>query len=288
MLPHLDTVEADRPGRLNGSRSFPVVVAYAALAVVATLAAIARVRIDHARLPDRVRLETLLFFFVGLSCFCIVAPWLMAPSEKPGVRGGRATSALGRATAFVVVAAVMAVLVAATARGGLSGIAAAIARTPVLVLPGIVLIAVAEEVFFRDVLPSAMNRLFQGTTAGRSFSRTVFPAVASQALYAIVHLPTIVVAYGTSILFSTMVLYVLSTKLSFGLMMLAMRSRGRTLPERVVVHSILNVSVTLVPMSPNLGGWWGTAFAGLGFAALLLSERIVPREGPAVLEVASA
>ncbi len=262
-------------------------IAYAALAVVATLAAMARERIDQARLPDRVRLETLLFFFTGLACFCIVTPWLVAPSERSSVRRRRSRSFSGGATALVSVSAVMLGLVAATARGGLSGIASAIARAPVLVLPGIVLIAVAEEVFFRDILPSAMTSSFQIKNGVPSFSRTVFLAVASQALYAIVHLPTIVVAYGTSILFSTMVLYVLSTKLSFGLLMLAISSRGRTLPERVAVHSALNVSVTLVPMSPELGGWWGAAFAGLGLVALLLSERIVARETPAVLEVAA-
>jgi membrane protease YdiL (CAAX protease family) len=246
-----------------------LLVCYVAFVAVGCISAIAHTRIAHAGLRHPARVESIAFLFAGLTCFCIASPWLVARPKNDAT-----THASGRAAGIAAVALLVVGLLALSIQDGLASGAQAIARSPVLILPAVVLVVVAEEVFFREALPSGLAR-----QASAPLIR-LGALLTSQLMYAAAHIPATLVSVGPESLLSLSSATSLVTKLVFGLILLWVARSGESLVERSLIHGGANLAVLVAPTSPALGAWRGSLFAALAALALAATNRLSERRAP--------
>lgn len=242
--------------------------AYTGFVAVGCISAVAHTHITHAGLRHPARVESVAFLFSALACFSIASPWLVVRPQKAPTTG------VGRAAGIAAVALLVIGLLALSIPGGLASAGQAIARAPVLILPALMLVVVAEEVFFREALPSG---LAQATSAPLI---RLGGLLASQLMYAAAHLPATLVTSGPGPLLSLSSATSLATKLVFGLILLWVARNGESLVERALIHGGVNLVVFLAPASPALGVWRGSLFAALAALVLAAASRLSGRRAP--------
>ena len=221
---------------------------------------------------DARRIDQVLFLIASVATFGIALPWFLRDPE-PRLTSSAARSGLIRTalTIAVMAAALQLSIVAGLVSPG-RGFAA---LSPVVVL-GLLLIAIGEEVLFRESFPALAERYFTGARrTPRNVRGVLWAALVSQSLYAIVHLPQLV-AQGVPLL-SALTLRLLLTRLAFGLaLLLVARFRG-TLTDRVAIHLMTNVAL-LTTRPGSLGAGYATvAFAILGAAAFFVGWKSATR-----------
>jgi hypothetical protein len=242
---------------------------YLGFVAVGCISAVAHTRIADAGLRHPARVESVSYFFVALTCFCIASPWLvLRPQIAPRL------SAVARVAGVASVVLVITGFLAVSIPGGLGAGFQAAARAPVLILPALVLVVVAEEVFFREALPTGLAHTLSGPVP------RLAALFGSQLLYAVAHIPATLASIGPASLLSLSSATALVTKLVFGLVLLHLARRGESLVERSLIHGGANLAVLLAPASPALGAWRGSLLAALATLVLAATNRIADRRAP--------
>jgi membrane protease YdiL (CAAX protease family) len=198
-----------------------------------------------------------------LLCIAVAYPWMLRPrAQHPGTGARhRARSDWGPIIATsVAMSAVYAVLLI----GDAGAAARALREAPRSILPATVLLALGEEVYFREALPMGLAR---GLARGW---RRAGAAVGSQFLYAAAHLPTLM--FGPAPLRSGALVSTMARDTAFGLLLLMLASGGRHRVERVLIHSAVNLSLVFIPASIGSMRWRGPLMCLLGGLAVRLTR----------------
>jgi len=220
------------------------------------------------------------FFFASLLCCVVALPWMIRvarplvamrqPSDWPGWMLVRVAlvSALGSAC-----------LVRFLPHGSRAAIDTIVAA-PKLVVPGLVLSAIAEEIFFREALPSAIAGYVHTINRRSLFQAAVYSLVVSQGLCALGHLtPSARLVHADGVLWRN-VGWVVGSNFVFGSLMLLNWWAGTSAAERVILHTFANLAIVLAPTRVTDGMWRSALFCAVGLAvsgAMLLLTRRWPR-----------
>lgn len=185
-------------------------------------------------------------------------------------------------TPVIATAAIMAIALAVLLRRGSPALTSALPSAPLLCAT-VILLAYAEEVYFREALPSRLMAAI-GTGAG-SFA---FAALASQFLYAAAHLPAMLL--GRVPMAPIAVSTSLGEKMGFGLLLFILDPGGQRRVERVIIHSTVNLSLILAPAALPAPLWRGGLLCLLGGIAMRLARwRAAPSSDyPSAWQLANA
>jgi hypothetical protein len=134
-----------------------------------------------------------------------------------------------------------------------------------LLTASLILLAYAEEVYFREALPLCLI-----TAIGARAGRCAFAALASQFLYAAAHLPSLLL--GTAPVSAVAAAVSLSEAMGFGLLLLLLDPSGRRRVDRVIIHSTVNLSLVFAPAALPAPLWRGGLMCLLGGTALRLAR----------------
>jgi hypothetical protein len=198
-----------------------------------------------------------------LLCLALTTPWLVRPSG-PRPAANRAS----RTATWCAVVAVTLALVAALellVNGGVDALIVAIHDAPAAILFAVPLLALAEEVYFREALPAAL-----AAAAGDARWRGLRVAAGSQLLYAIAHLPALLLQPSTRP--AMLGLASLLRDVLFGLMLLTLVRGPAQRVVRVLIHTVANLSVILLPPGAAMHAWRGPMMCLLGGLALHLAR----------------
>lgn len=205
------------------------------------------------------------FFFASLACCVVAAPWIVRPPRRcvglhdaPRLRGW---NPLRLALSPVLCAGL---LWAFLATGGGSSFGQ-IMSAPKLLVPGLVLSAVAEEVFFREALPAALFEY--GATRFIRPSRWALAAgglIVSQGLCALAHLTPSSQLFSGGLASWYAAGWILASNFVFGSLLLVNWWSGARLAERVVIHTCANLAIVLVPTGLIVGIWRSSMFCAVG------------------------
>lgn len=211
-----------------------------------------------------------------LLCLALAAPWLGHPAfRQPAVgQGSRTAPAWG---AVIAVALALVVALELLVNGGVGALLVAIRHAPAAILFTVPVLALAEEVYFREALPAGLAAI-----AGDVRWRALAVAAASQLLYGIAHLPALLLQPSARPVM--VALASLLRDLLFGLMLLALVRGPARRVVRVLVHAVANLSIIVLPPGAGMHAWRGPIMCLLGAVALqLVGSRRVPhgtRSGP--------
>ncbi|HEX5973091.1 MAG TPA: CPBP family glutamic-type intramembrane protease [Gemmatimonadaceae bacterium] len=199
-----------------------------------------------------------------LLCLALAAPWPGRPSGSwPAAGQGSRTAPAWRAVTAVALALVAAV--ALLVNGGVGALLVAIRHAPAAILFTVPVLAIAEEVYFREALPAAL-----AAVAGDVRWRTLAVAAASQLLYAIAHLPALLIQPSPRPMM--LVLASLLRDLLFGLMLLTLVRGPARRVVRVLVHTVVNLSVIVLPPGAGMHAWRGPILCLLAAVVLQLAR----------------
>lgn len=205
------------------------------------------------------------FFFASLGCCFVAAPWIIHPPRRGvAVRDSEPSSIWGAAR-VVLAAALCLCLLWALLPTGVGAMVKQVAAAPGLLIPGLVLSALAEEAFFRQALPSAVLEYSRHRFHFRSIVPLASVSLAvSQGLCAAGHLsPSAQWISGGSGLWHV-IAWIVGTNFVFGSLMLINWWSGAGLAERVAIHSCANLAVVLVPTGIVVGIWRSSMFCAVG------------------------
>lgn len=254
--------------------------AYAGMWVVAVIAHYAYTAVGPASLPRLREISVIVFFFASLLCCLIAAPWMIRPVARPlsiARAGGGSGWLLGR---IAVVAALGGALLALFLPNGVAAGLQRLFSAPKLLVPALVLSAIAEEVFFREALPSAIWDYAQRAMKRESLiSAAVCSLVVSQGLCSLGHLsPAAGLLHATSAIWRN-VAWVVGSNFVFGSLMLINWWIGTGSAERVVLHTFANLAIVLAPTGVADGVRRSAMFCAIGLVTstvVLLYRRPVP------------
>jgi len=207
-----------------------------------------------------------------LLCLAMTTPWLVRPCDPPPAVNRKSPTATWCAVVAVTLALVAALEL--LVNGGVDALIVSIHDAPAAILFTVPLLALAEEVFFREALPAAL-----AVAAGDGRWRGLRVAAASQLLYAIAHLPALLLQPSPRP--AILVLASLLREILFGLMLLTLVRGPAQRVVRVLVHTVANLSLILLPPGAAMHAWRGPMMCLLGaFALHLARSRCVPRWAP--------
>jgi hypothetical protein len=201
-----------------------------------------------------------------LLCLAMTTPWLLRPfGPRPAVHQASRTAT--RSAVIAVTLALLALLAALQllVNGGVDALIVAIRDAPAAMLFTVPLLAYAEEVYFREALPAAL-----AVAAGDVRWRGLRVAAGSQLLYAIAHLPALLLQPSPRP--AMLLLASLLRDVLFGLMLLTLVRGPAQRVVRVLVHTVANLSVILLPPSAAMHAWRGPMMCLLGAFALSLAR----------------
>lgn len=203
----------------------------------------------------------------SLLCLALTAPWLgCASRHRSAVDQGSRTATAWRAVAAVIAVALALVLaLELLVNGGVKALIEAISHAPTAILFTVPVLAVAEEVYFREALPAALSAV-----AGDIRWRTLGVAAGSQTLYAIAHLPALLLRPSSPP--ATLALASLLRDFLFGLMLLTLVRGPAQRLVRVLIHTVVNFAVIVLPAGAGMHAWRGPIVCLLGAAALHLAR----------------
>jgi hypothetical protein len=199
-----------------------------------------------------------------LICLAITAPWMgRASRHRSAADQAPRTAATWRAVIAVALSVVLALEL--LVNGGVEALIAAIGHAPAAILFTVPVLALAEEVYFREALPAAL-----AAVAGDVRWRGPRVAAGSQLLYAIAHLPALLLRSSPPP--ATLALASLLRDVLFGLMLLTLvRGQAQRL-MRVLIHTVVNLAVIVLPAGAGMHAWRGPIMCLLGAAALHLAR----------------
>jgi hypothetical protein len=164
----------------------------------------------------------------------------------------------------IATAAIMIVALVAMGRRNAHGLDDAFPGTPLLPAT-VILLAYAEEVYFREALPARLVAAVGARAGGFALA-----ALASQLLYAAAHLPVMLL---DAVPASPIVVAVSVTEAAgFGLMLLMLDPGGCRRTERVIIHSAVNLSLIVAPAALQVPVWRGGLMCLLGGGAMRLAR----------------
>jgi len=248
-------------GRMRG-----VVAAFVALWFIAVAARFLYLSLPRTN-PFSIRDQAaVVFFFASLACCAVAAFWIMQPPRR--CVGLKNPPRLPRwnLVRLLVASTLSLGLLWAFLTTSVSATLHEIGAAPKLLIPGLVLSALAEEVFFREALPSAVFDYVSKRFSVRStLVCAVLSLVVSQGLCAAGHLTPSWQLISADPDTWHSAAWILGSNFAFGSLMLINWWAGARLAERVVIHTAANLAIVLVPTGVIVGIWRSSMFCAIGF-----------------------